>query len=106
MTDAGLTFTFEDWTLFADSEPWRDATCGTLAERKEKLGDPRRREALKTTMPRESLITSYFDEIIITEVAEPEREHLQGLTLRKAPAHTAKHPVDAMLDLAASEYLN
>lgn len=104
-TDAGLTFTFEDWNLFDDSEPWRDATCGTLAERKEKLGDPRRREALKTTMPRESLITSYFDEIIITEVAKPENKHLEGLTLRKAAAQTAKHPVDVMLDLASSEDL-
>jgi len=104
-TDAGLTFTFEDWNLFDDSEAWRDATTGTIPERKEKLGDPRRREALKATMPRESLITSYFDEIIITEVAKPENKHLEGLTLRKAAAQTAKHPVDVMLDLAASEDL-
>jgi N-acyl-D-amino-acid deacylase len=104
-TDAGLTFTFEDWNLFDDSEAWREATTGTIAERAEKLGDPRRREALKATMPRESLITSYFDEIIITEVAKPENKHLEGLTLRKAAAQTAKHPVDLMLDLAASEGL-
>jgi N-acyl-D-amino-acid deacylase len=104
-TDAGLTFTFEDWNLFDDSDAWREATTGTIAERAEKLGDPRRREALKSQMPRESLITSYFDEIIITEVAKPENKHLEGLTLRKAAAQTAKHPVDLMLDLAASEDL-
>ena len=73
-----------------------------VAERLEKLGDPRRREALKAQMPRESLITSYFDEIIITDVAKPENKHLEGLTLRKAAAQTGKHPVDTMLDLAAS----
>src|SRR5260370_1362150 len=79
-----------------------DETCIEMAK---ELGDPRRREALKTTMPRESLITSYFDEIIITEVAKPENKHLEGLTLRKAAAQTAKHPVDVMLDLASSEDL-
>jgi len=104
-TDAGLSFTFEDWNLFDDSDAWREATTGTVKERAEKLGDPRRREALKNQMPRESLITSYFDEIIITEVAKPENKHLEGLTLRKAAAQTAKHPVDVMLDLASSEDL-
>src|SRR5579864_9707666 len=104
-TDAGLSFTFEDWNLFDDSDAWREATTGTVAERAEKLGDPRRRDALKAQMPRESLITSYFDEIIITECVKPENKHLEGLTLRKAAAQTAKHPVDLMLDLAASEGL-
>jgi N-acyl-D-amino-acid deacylase len=104
-TDAGLTFTFEDWNLFDDSDAWREATTGTVAERREKLGDPRRRETLKNQMPRESLITSYFDEIIITECIKPENKNLEGLTLRKAAARTGKHPVDLMLDLAASEDL-
>jgi len=104
-TDAGLSFTYEDWNLFDDSDAWREATTGTVAERKEKLGDPRRREALKAQMPRESLITSYFDEIIITGCVKPENKSLEGLTLRKAAAQTGKHPVDVMLDLAASEDL-
>src|SRR5216684_2239201 len=46
-TDAGLTFTFEDWNLFDDSDAWRAATTGKVTERTEKLGDPRRRAALK-----------------------------------------------------------
>lgn len=104
-TDAGLTFTFEDWNLFDDSDAWREATTGTRAERREKLGDPRRREALKNQMPRESLITASFDEIIITECTRAENKHLEGLTLRKAAAQTGKQPVDVMLDLAVSEDL-
>jgi N-acyl-D-aspartate/D-glutamate deacylase len=104
-TDAGLTFTFEDWNLFDDSDAWRDATTGTVSERQHKLGDPQRRETLKSQMPRESLITSYFDEIIITECFKPENKSLEGLTLRKAAARTGKHPVDLMLDLAVSEDL-
>jgi N-acyl-D-amino-acid deacylase len=104
-TDAGLSFTYEDWNLFDDSDAWREATTGTVAERKEKLGDPRRREAMKAQMPRESLITSYFDEIIITDCVKPENKGLEGLTLRKAAAQTGKHPVDVMLDLSVSEDL-
>jgi N-acyl-D-aspartate/D-glutamate deacylase len=104
-TDAGLSFTFEDWNLFDDSDAWREATTGTVAERKDKLGDPRRREALKNQMPRESLITSYFDQIIITDCVKAENKSFEGLTLRKAAAQSGKHPVDAMLDLAVSEDL-
>jgi N-acyl-D-aspartate/D-glutamate deacylase len=104
-TDAGLSFTFEDWNLFDDSDAWREATTGTVNERKEKLGDPRRREALKKQMPRESLITSYFDQIIITECVKPENKNLEGLTLRKAATQTGKDAVDVMLDLAVSEDL-
>ena len=77
-TDAGLTFTFEDWNLFDDSDAWREATTGTVADRTEKLGDPRRRAALKAQMPRESLITNYFDEIIITECSKPENKKFEG----------------------------
>jgi N-acyl-D-amino-acid deacylase len=104
-TDAGLSFTFEDWNLFDDSDAWREATTGTVSERREKLGDPRRREAMKSQMPRESLITSYFDEIIITDCVKPENKKFEGLTLRKAAAQSGKHPVDVMLDIAVSEDL-
>ena len=89
-TDAGLTFTFEDWNLFDDSDAWREATTGTVADRTEKLGDPRRRAALKAQMPRESLITNYFDEIIITECSKPENKKFEGMTLRLAAKETGK----------------
>jgi N-acyl-D-aspartate/D-glutamate deacylase len=56
-------------------------------------------------MPRESLITSYFDQIIITDCVKAENKSFEGLTLRKAAAQSGKHPVDAMLDLAVSEDL-
>src|SRR4029453_7590665 len=46
-TTAAFTFTFEDWNLFDDDPAWVDATLGTPAERKEKLGDPARRPRLR-----------------------------------------------------------
>ncbi len=104
-TAAGLTFTFEDWNLFDDSDAWREATTGTAAERKLKLGDPRRREAMKQQMPRESLITNYFDEIIITQCERPEHKRFEGMTLRLAALETKRHPVDVMLEIAVAEDL-
>ena len=38
-TDAGFSFTFEEWNLFDDSEAWREATTGTRAERLRKLAE-------------------------------------------------------------------
>jgi N-acyl-D-aspartate/D-glutamate deacylase len=104
-TDAGLTFTFEDWNLFDDSDAWREATTGTVADRTEKLGDPRRRAALKAQMPRESLIVNFFEEIVITETHRPENKKIEGMTLRLAMKETGKDAVDTMLDLAVSENL-
>lgn len=39
--------TLEDWNLFDDSPAWREATVGTVEERKAKLSDPRIRQALR-----------------------------------------------------------
>ena len=50
-TDAGFTFTFEDWNLFDDSQAWCDATTGTREERLAKLADPARRAALRDKLP-------------------------------------------------------
>ena len=50
-TDAGFTFTFEDWNLFDDSQDWCDATTGTREERLAKLADPARRAKLRENLP-------------------------------------------------------
>ena len=36
-TDAGFTFTFEDWNLYDDSDAWMEATTGSLEERIQSL---------------------------------------------------------------------
>src|SRR5262249_35222317 len=42
-----LTFTLEDWNLFDNSPVWREATLGTVEERKAKLSKPDIRKAMK-----------------------------------------------------------
>jgi N-acyl-D-amino-acid deacylase len=101
--DTGMAFTFVDWNLFDECQAWCDATTGTPAERKAKLGDPARRESLRAQMPR--VITNEFDQIFITTVERADLKEFEGLTLREAGERTGKHPVDAMLDLAVADDL-
>ena len=42
-TDAGHTYSFEDWNLYDEMPAWREATTGSVAERLAKLSDPQRR---------------------------------------------------------------
>ncbi len=102
-TDAGFGFTFVDWNLFDDSEPWREATTGTLEERKAKLGDPARRQALRDKLP--ITATGPLPGIVIVgpklEKNQPWLDH----TLALAGEKMGKHPVDVMLDMAVEEDL-
>lgn len=102
-TDAGFTFTFENWNLFDDSLPWRQATTGSLAERKAKLADPALRQALREQMPMTA--TGPLPGIVIVG---PQLEKNRGWldhTLALAGQKMGKHPVDVMLDMAVEEDL-
>jgi N-acyl-D-amino-acid deacylase len=102
-SDTNFTFSFADWNLFDEVQAWCDATTGTIEERKAKLGDPARRDALRSRVPR--IITDEFDKIYITQVMREDMKDLEGLTLREAGEKLGKHPVDAMLDLAVADDL-
>ena len=102
-TDAGFTFTFEDWNLFDDSEVWCDATTGSHAEKLAKLSDPSRREALRTQLP--TIVLSSFADVFIIEVLQPHLKPFENLSLQEAAERMGKHPIDAMLDLTVADDL-
>jgi N-acyl-D-aspartate/D-glutamate deacylase len=102
-TDAGFTFTFENWNLFDDSQAWCDATTGTLEERKAKLADPARRAALKDKMPRTA--TGPLQDIVIVGPQSEKNKAWLDHTLAHAGQKMGKHPVDVMLDMAVEEDL-
>jgi N-acyl-D-aspartate/D-glutamate deacylase len=102
-TDAGFTFTFEDWNLYDDSEAWMEATTGTLEERLHKLGDPARRQALKDKMP--SVATAPIETVTVLSPRSPQTEPFRELSVRQVAERTGKHPVDAMLDIAVADGL-
>lgn len=102
-TDAGFTFTFEEWNLFDDAAPWREATTGTLEERKARLADPARRQALKDSMPKTA--TGPLPEIVICGPRLAKNQCWLDHTLALVAEKTGRHPVDVMLDMAVEEDL-
>lgn len=102
-TDAGFTFTFEDWNLFDDIEAWCEATTGTFEERKQKLADPERRKLLRQNMPRTA--TGPLDQIVIVGPKLDHNKEWLDHTLALAAEKMGKHPVDVMLDMAVEENL-
>ncbi len=102
-TDAGFAFSFEDWNLFDDSEPWREATTGTFEERLQKLGDPARRPALREKLP--ITATGPLPDIVIVGPKTEKNKQWLDHSLKLAGEKMGKHPVDVMLDMAVEENL-
>src|SRR5881397_441361 len=115
-------FTLETMGLFDQLPAWNEATVGTLAERKAKLADPARRPALRRDMDGSQRRTiaadmrrsdgeqgqvSMFkwDSTFIDDVHLAKNQHLKGKTIAQIAKEQGKHPVDALLDLAAEEDL-
>ncbi|MGI9597842.1 MAG: N-acyl-D-amino-acid deacylase family protein [Acidimicrobiales bacterium] len=102
-TDAGFTFTFEDWNLYDDSEPWMEATTGSIEERLHKLGDPDRRQALRDNLP--AIATAPLETVTVLAPRTGETERFREMSVRQVADLTGKHPVDAMLDIAVADEL-
>ena len=102
-SDAGFTFTFEDWNLYDDSENWMEATTGSLEERLHKLGDPDRRQGLKDNMP--YVATAPLESVTVLSPRTPGTEQFREMSVRQVADATGKHPVDAMLDIAVADDL-
>ncbi len=102
-SDAGFTYTLEDWNLYDDSEAWMEATTGTVEERLHKLADPGRRQALKDKMP--SVATAPIDSVTVLGPRTPETEPYREMSVGQVAQLTGKHPVDAMLDIAVADKL-
>ena len=102
-TDAGFTFTFEDWNLWDDKPAWREATVGTVAERLEKLADPARRQDLRDQRPLTA--TGPIPDVVITGPESEATERWRDHTVAQVAEALGKHPVDAMLDIAVADNL-
>jgi N-acyl-D-aspartate/D-glutamate deacylase len=105
---ADVRFTFEHFNLFDNVEAWREATLGTVEERKAKLADPRLRQAMReeydrTQQPRVLDDLALF---IAAKVARIDlKEENEGLSVRQIAEREHKHVIDAMLDLSLADNL-
>jgi N-acyl-D-amino-acid deacylase len=102
-TDAGFTFTFEDWNLYDDSDAWMEATTGTLDERLHKLADLARRQGLKDNMPR--VATAPLETVTVLSPRTASTERFREMSVRQVADLNGQHPVDAMLDIAVTDRL-
>ena len=103
-TDAGYTFSFDEWNMFDDQEAWREATLGSKEERLAKLADPARREALRKNRPVTATVA--IEDIVIVEPQSDETEAYRDHTVGLAAEKMGKDPVDAMLDIAVADGLD
>lgn len=118
ITGIDYEFTFEDWNMYDFSPLWRDLCMGTPEERKAKMADPSRRQALrdefdgiKTIDANEMAAATsaiQFNTLDTTSVILVENEELrgyEGMTIREIADKENKHPVDVMLDIAVADDL-
>ena len=104
----GLEFTFADFNLYDDSPNWREATLGSVEERKRKMQDPGLRAKMRVEWDsgyRPGAGVGSLDVLVVTEVGHGEFERYVGLKVGDFAAEEGKHVVDAVLDLAVSEDL-
>jgi N-acyl-D-aspartate/D-glutamate deacylase len=102
-TDAGFTFTFEDWNLYDDAQAWCEATTGSHEERLRKLADPARRPALKDDLP--TIASGPLETVTVLTPKSPATERYRQMSVGQAAELMGVHPVDAMLDIAVADDL-
>ena len=102
-TDAGFTFSFDEWNLFDEVECWREATTGSVAERLQKLGDPARRPALRAQRPWITL--SAIEKIVVAETFCDATKPYINETIGDVAEQLGKDPVDTLLDIAVADGL-
>ncbi|MBI1813739.1 MAG: amidohydrolase family protein [Deltaproteobacteria bacterium] len=102
-TDAGFTFSFDEWNLFDEMQCWAEATTGTVAERLQKLSDPARRPDLRANRPWIAL--SAIENIVVAETFCDETKQYVNETIGDIAEQLGKDPVDVLLDIACADGL-
>ena len=103
-TDAGFTFSFDEWNLFDEVPEWRTVTMGTPAERLDKIRDPIHRAALRKAQ-RPHLTLASIESISVAEVFIESSQHYVGQCIGDIAEAEGKHPIDALLDIAVADEL-
>jgi N-acyl-D-aspartate/D-glutamate deacylase len=106
---APFTFTFEDWNLFDNSPVWREATVGTLEEKRAKLADPDIRRAMKEEYDSGQVSIDLFGAVaqfIAKKVFRADlKDAYEGLSVIQIAEKEGKHIIDAVLDVSVADDL-
>ena len=106
---APFVINFQDWNLFDDSPTWRDATLGTVEEKKAKMANPEIRRTLKAeydagTETRD-FIFGALPQYILSRVVRLDLQKYVGLSVDQIAKQENKHVIDAMLDISVADNL-
>ena len=103
--------TLEDWNLFDGIPAWKEATLGTVEERKAKLSKPELRKEMREDydqggMETMNVVFGDFDKFIARKVRNPELKlQYEGMSVQQIAEKDGKHVIDAMLDLSVADDL-
>ena len=103
--------TLEDWNLFDGMQAWKEATLGTVEERKAKLSKPELRKEMREDydtggMDTMNVIFGEFDKFIARKVRNTELKlQYEGMSVEQIAEKEGKHVIDAMLDLSVADDL-
>lgn len=108
---APVRMTLEDWNLFDSIPAWKDATLGTVEERKAKMSRPELRAEMRADydaggMETLNIVFGEFDKFIARKVKDPDLKlRYEGMSVAQIAEKEGKHVIDAMLDLSVADDL-
>src|SRR3989442_11759232 len=103
--------TLEDWNLFDSVPAWKEATLGTIEERKAKLSRPELRQSMRADydaggMETLNIVFGEFHKFIARKVHNRDLKlKYEGLSVEQIAEKENKHMIDAMLDLSVADDL-
>ena len=108
---APVRMTLEDWNLFDSVPAWKEATIGTVEERKAKLSKPELRAEMRADydgggMETLDVIFGGFETYIARKVKDRDLKlKYEGMSVKQIAEAEGKHVIDAMLDLSVADDL-
>lgn len=108
---APVRMTLEDWNLFDSIPAWKDATLGTIEERKAKMTRPELRAAMRADydaggMETLNIVFGEFHKFIARKVRNTDLKlKYEGMSVSQIAEKEGKHVIDAMLDLSVADDL-
>ncbi len=108
---APVRMTLEDWNLFDSIPAWKDATLGTVEERKAKMSRPELRAEMRADydaggMETLNIVFGEFHKFIARKVRNTELKlKYEGMSVSQIAEKEGKHVIDAMLDLSVADDL-
>lgn len=107
---APFVINFQDWNLFDDNPAWREATLGTVEEKRAKLANPEFRKAVRAEYdagtPTRDFVFGELHRYVAIKIEHPAlREKYLGMSVAEIAKRENKHVIDAILDISVADNL-